>query len=110
MLHDQSQRLAGKFVIANYKPVLWYVKDHRRGRTLIPDVLKSPARDKSMHNWAQGDGGISPLIEHLTSPGEVIVDPFAGTADWGRAAVGMGRRWIGADVVKGGDSKVVASA
>ena len=29
--HDQLQRLPGKFVIAGHKPVLWYVKDHRRG-------------------------------------------------------------------------------
>jgi hypothetical protein len=32
MLHDQSQRLAGKFVIPMWKPVLWYVKDHRDAR------------------------------------------------------------------------------
>jgi len=108
MPHDQSQRLPGKFVIANFKPVLWYVKENRRGRTLVPDVLKSPARDKSEHDWSQGDGGIAPLIEHLTDPGELIVDPFAGTANWGRAAIQMGRRWIGADVTAGGDTVVAA--
>ena len=54
MPHDQSQRLAGKFVIACSKPVLWFVKDFRRGRTLVPDMLKSPARDKDLHNWGQG--------------------------------------------------------
>jgi hypothetical protein len=109
MPHDQSQRLAGKFVIANYKPVLWYVKDFRRGRSLLPDVLKSPARDKSLHNWSQGDGGVSSIIEHLTDPGELIVDPFAGTAAWGRAAVGMGRRWLGADIEDGGTERVEAA-
>jgi DNA modification methylase len=87
MPHDQSQRLPGKFVIANFKPVLWYVKDHRRGRSLMPDILKSPKREKDLHNWAQGDGGVSQLVEHLTEPGELIVDPFAGTATWGRICV-----------------------
>jgi site-specific DNA-methyltransferase (adenine-specific) len=109
MPHDQSQRLAGKFVIAGFKPVLWYVKDHRRGRSLVPDVLKSPARDKELHNWSQGDGGISPLIEHLTDPGELIVDPFAGTAAWGRNAIAMGRRWLGSDVIEGG-GEIAAAA
>jgi hypothetical protein len=84
MMHDQSQRLAGKFVIAGYKPVLWYVKENRRGRTLVPDVLKPPARDKDLHNWAQGEGGVSALIEHLAEPGELVADPFAGTGTWGK--------------------------
>ena len=108
MPHHQSQRLPGKFVIANFKPVLWYVKEFRRGRSLVPDFLISPKRDKSEHDWSQGDGGVGPLIEHLTEPGELIVDPFAGTANWGRRALAMGRRWIGADVVTGGDALVAA--
>jgi hypothetical protein len=109
MQHDQSQRFPGKFVIANFKPVVWYVKDYRRGRSLLPDILKSPARDKELHNWSQGDGGVSPIIEHLTDPSELIVDPFAGTANWGRRAAAMGRRWLGADVVEGGAETVQAA-
>lgn len=100
MMHDQSQRLPGKFVIPGFKPVLWYVRDSRRGRTLVPDVLKPPARDKELHNWAQGEGGVSALIEHLTEPGELILDPFAGTATWGKIAAGMGRHWIGATLAE----------
>lgn len=109
MPHDQSQRLPGKFVIANFKPVLWYVKEFRRGRSLMPDMLRSPAREKEMHNWAQGEGGVSQIIEHLTLAAELIVDPFAGTAKWGHIANAMGRRWLGADVIKGGATEVVAT-
>jgi DNA modification methylase len=57
--------------------------------------------------WQQGEAGVWQLVEHLTDPGERIVDPFAGTADWGRTAVAMGRRWIGADVVSGGAARAV---
>ena len=108
MPHQQSQRLPGKFVIANFKPVLWHVKDHRRGRSLMPDMLKSPARDKSLHDWQQGEGGVWQIIEHLTDPAELIVDPFAGTGNWGRTAAAMGRRWLGVDVVTGGAAVVAA--
>jgi DNA methylase len=108
MMHHQSKSLPGKFVIANFKPVLWYVKEFRRGRTLMPDILRSPARDKSLHNWSQGEGGVSQIIEHLTEPGELIIDPFAGTGNWGRIAANMGRRWLGADVVMGGDQIIKA--
>jgi hypothetical protein len=66
MPHGDAQRIPGRFVTAKFKPVLWYVKQHRRGRTLVPDVLESPAKDKLSHEWAQGGGGVWSLIEHLT--------------------------------------------
>ena len=110
MPHQQSQRLLGRGVIVNFKPALWFVKGFRRGpRTLLPDVLLSPKRDKSARAWGQGEGGVQFLIEHLTKPGELIVDPFAGTATWGEIAASMGRRWIGCDVVDGGDTVIEAT-
>lgn len=109
MLHHQSQRLPGKFVVAEWKPVLWFVKEHRRGRSLVTDVLRSPARDKSAHAWAQGEAGVPHLLEHLTDPGELVADPFAGSGRWGRIAAGMGRRWVGADVEQGGDGTAVVA-
>jgi site-specific DNA-methyltransferase (adenine-specific) len=108
MRHNQSQRLPGKFVMAEFKPVLWFVKKHRRGRTLVNDVLRSDRREKDGHDWGQGDGGIELLVQQLTDPVELVADPFAGTGRWGEIAVRMGRAWIGADVVRGGDSVVVA--
>jgi hypothetical protein len=106
---DQKQQLPGKFVIVGWRPILWYVKDHRRGRSMLTDVLKSVA-DKSEHRWAQGTGGVEFIIEHLTDPGELIVDPFAGTGAWGRIAADMGRRWLGADIAQGGTESVQAEA
>jgi hypothetical protein len=110
MPHKQSQRLPGKFVIANFKPVLWYVKESRRGRSLMPDMLNSPAREKELHNWAQGEAGVSQIIEHLSEPGELIVDPFAGTGQWGKIAAKMGRRWLGADLQQGGTETIYTAA
>jgi hypothetical protein len=113
MQHDQSQRLLGRSAIISCKPILWYTKGHRRsinGRvSLVPNVVSS-TRDKSAHPWAQGDGGVRQWIHHLTEPGELIVDPFAGTGTWGRIAAEMGRRWIGCDVKLGGTETVVADA
>jgi hypothetical protein len=106
MLHHQAQRFMGKFVCVEWKPALWFVKDERRGRSLLPDVLRPARRDKSLHEWSQGDGGIAPLIEHLTDPGEMIIDPFAGSTMWGKIAHSLGRRWIGADIVHGGSTTI----
>jgi DNA modification methylase len=74
---------------------------------MIPAVFVSPGPDKITHLWAQGEGWVWVPIEHLTAPGEMIVDPFAGTATWGRIAHEMGRRWIGGDVVEGGSETVM---
>jgi hypothetical protein len=108
--HDATQRLMGKFVYPRWKPVLWYVKGSRRRpdlRAFITDVLE-PKRDKTLHPWAQGDGGIAPLIELLSKPDELIVDPFAGTGTWGKIAAAKGRRWIGCDLELGGTTTIAA--
>jgi hypothetical protein len=102
VLHTRAKRLLGRNVIVGWKPVLWFTKGNRRGSTLVPDVLRSAPPDKSAHEWAQGEAGVTHLIEDLTEPGELIVDPFAGTGLWGEIAASMGRRWIGSDVVSGG--------
>lgn len=108
MMHNSSQRLPGKFVVAEFKPVLWYVKDRRRGRSLVTDVLRPPSKDKTEHDWGQGEGGAHLLIEHLTEPGELVADPFAGSGRWGLLSQGMGRRWVGADTHDGGSTEIVA--
>jgi len=107
-LHEVSQRFMGKFVYPGFKPVLWYVKGSQRRpdlRAFVSDVLR-PRRDKSAHPWAQGDGGIEPLIENLTKPGELFLDPFCGTGAWVDIAARMGRRAVGCDIALGGTTKI----
>jgi hypothetical protein len=145
LLNDSAQKLLGAGVRASHKKILWYVKGKRRRRvhgeriTIVPDVLNDyrpdemqqdidpeereraqSTRDKSDHQWAQGDAGVRVWIHHLTRQGEkigdlwvrepeLIVDLFAGTGRWGRIATGeMGRRWIGCDIVQGGSTTIAA--
>jgi hypothetical protein len=108
MMHQHAQRLAGPFVIASHKPILWYVKEYRRGRSLVPDVVYSARRNKAQHAWGQGEGGVTQWIHQLTEPDETIVDPFCGTGEWGLITCREGRRWIGCDIVAGGTTTVVA--
>jgi hypothetical protein len=108
MLHEQGQRLAGKFVAVNSKPILWYVKEFRRGRTIVPDVVYARWRNKKQHAWGQGEGGVTQWIHQLTDPEETIVDPFCGTGEWGLITCREGRKWIGTDIVAGGTTTVEA--
>jgi hypothetical protein len=114
MLHDQQQRIFGANanITVGHKPVLHYAKGHRRklpsGTRLLPTVWRSGGKDKSLHLWAQGDGGVWIPIDCLTDPGELIVEPFCGPGEWGRIAHQMGRRWIGADVAQWGKTTIAA--
>jgi hypothetical protein len=91
MMHTQTQRLPGKFVMVGFKPVLWYVKEFRRGKTLVPDVLEPPKREKHDHEWGQGEGSVTPLIEHLAEPGELIVIRSRAPQHGGASL----HRWVG---------------
>jgi site-specific DNA-methyltransferase (adenine-specific) len=85
-------------VMVGWKPVLWFVKDFRLGQEYVSNVLHGSAPEKAHHAWAQGIAEVVPLIERLTEPGELVVDPFAGSGAFGRAALGLGRRFVGADL------------
>ena len=80
-----------------WKPVLWYVKGEYNG-DYIGDILKSPESDKNYHEWGQSLGGMIDIVERLTNPGNVILDPFLGGGTTGVAAVTLGRKFIGSDI------------
>lgn len=96
----QSPHLWNKRVNTFWKPVLWYVKGEYSG-DYVGDVLKSPTNDndKQFHEWGQSLGGMRDIIERFTNPGDMILDPFLGGGTTGVAAVSMGRKFIGSDIV-----------
>jgi hypothetical protein len=114
MPHTQPQKLFGAGVFATFKPVLWFVKGKRRTlpsgrRPLMTDAFISPKRDKLMHAWGQGEGGVWVPIENLTDPGELIVEPFCGRGEWLRIAAQRGRRAIGCDITERGTETIVTA-
>lgn len=96
-----GQQFPGKWVMVEWKPILWFVKEHRRGRGYVADRVRGTRPDKDTHEWAQGIEEVKYLIEQLTDPGNLVVDPFAGSGSFGVAAVHLGRHFIGADLNPG---------
>lgn len=77
---------------------MWFVKGRRRDQTFIWDVIRGTEPDKAAHEWAQGVAEVVPIIEALSTRGELILDPFAGSGAFGVAATSVGRNYLGADL------------
>lgn len=98
-----SQMLPGKFVSVGWKPLIWFVRDHRMNNAMVPDRINGSPPRKGQDvgddgTWAQGVDELEPIISALTAPGDLIVDPFAGSGTTGLAAMRFGRRFIGAEI------------
>jgi hypothetical protein len=63
--------------------VLWFTKGARRNSLIVPTLARGSGKDKSLHSWQQGDA-VWQWIKPLTDPGDLVVDPFAGSGEWGR--------------------------
>jgi 16S rRNA G966 N2-methylase RsmD len=104
LLHQHgTAMIPGKWVSAGWKPLLWFVRDRRRTQFMLADRINGSAPRKTLptggdDDWAQGVDELAPIISALTAPGELIVDPFAGSGSVGVAALRFGRRFIGADL------------
>ena len=82
MGHKQNlTRLPGKRVATSWKPALWFVKGHHRGSmagSYPVDFRDGESRNKRFHEWGQPTEWFSHWVEHLTKPGELLMDPTSG--------------------------------
>lgn len=75
----QTQIVNGVNLICRWKPVLIYQNGKKKLDITIQDYFISESREKSGHDWQQSESGIAYLIDRFTMPGDVILDPFAGS-------------------------------
>jgi hypothetical protein len=80
-----------------WKPLLWFVKGGRLNKqAIVSDVILKP-QEKTEHEWQQSQTEANALIEALTAPGDLVVDPMCGSGTTLVAAQQSGRRWCGID-------------
>lgn len=103
MTHTGLNRLPGKWVAVGWKPALWYVKGGRRkGDTSCPvDLFAGGGKDKRHHPWGQPVNWSLHWLEHLTAPGDTVLDPFVGGGTNLVAAALAGRSAVGCEIDAG---------
>lgn len=82
-------------------PNLWYVKGKGIARTLMMDSFTLTGTDgitKPLHPWQKDESWADYFIQHLTLPGNVILDPFCGSGTTLASAKRLGRIGIGAEI------------
>jgi transcriptional regulator with XRE-family HTH domain len=101
VVHTGGNRfLTGVRVHVGWKPILWFVKDHRMGREPVRDCIISKPGDKDVHHeWAQGWPEAEYYIENLSRKKSLVVDPYLGGGTTGVVAVRRGRRFKGFEIV-----------
>lgn len=60
--------------------------------------VTSGGREKDLHEWQQAESEAAYFIEHLSLPGQVVVDPFCGSGTVLSAAKKLGRQYQGIEM------------
>ena len=108
MVPGPRNRVHAARVGTGWKPLLVYTRTDAPKDLpwLLDDVVASSGDDKQHHHWGQNVGPFATLIEALTDPGALVVDPFVGGGTTAVAAKAAGRRFFGCDV----DASAVTTA
>jgi 16S rRNA G966 N2-methylase RsmD len=63
------------------------------------DLIEGGGRQKELHNWEQSTDEAVRILQTFGHPDALVVDPFAGSGSFGRAAQQAGMRFIGAEIL-----------
>ena len=67
--------------------------------TQFHDFIEGGGRQKELHNWEQSTDEAVRILQMFGQPNALVVDPFAGSGSFGRAALQTGMRFIGAEIL-----------
>lgn len=99
ILDGDHARVHPRRIQVGYKLLLLYAPPDGTGpREWLHDLWRSERKWKPYHPWQQSAGVAEYYIRQLTSPGDVVLDPFLGTGTTGVEAVRLGRRFIGIEL------------
>lgn len=81
---------------AQHELVLWATKGTAKPAALdVPNVIRCPREEPVWHPSPKPVPLMEALLRVASHPGDIVLDPFAGSAATGAAALALGRRFIG---------------
>jgi transcriptional regulator with XRE-family HTH domain len=87
-------------VVNAWKPiVMFYRKDGTGFDRTFNDIVTGVGPKKDDHNWQQPIEEAKVLVERFSKTGELVVDPFAGSGGFCKAAHDLGRIAVGAEIL-----------
>ena len=96
--HGAKSIVWSRYAMCAYKPIVIFQKPPvRLPPRLFSDVI-SGARCKEFHPWQQSIHETLHLLSRLASPGDVVLDPFAGSGTNLLAAQLLGMEYIGFEI------------
>lgn len=98
LIWDKRKIGMGYHYRARYECILFFEKGKRRLADLgLPDIIEVPR----VHNGYPTEKPVAVadvLVRQSSNPGDLVVDPFMGSASFGVAAIRAGRRFAGTDI------------
>jgi DNA modification methylase len=85
-----------RHVMGFWKPVLVYSNGPWMERERWSDVLRAP-KEKTLHPWQQPIGEAEQLVSCFSRPGDLVIDPCAGSFTVAEACLRLGRRCVSCD-------------
>ena len=93
-----------RYVFAEWKPLLWYVKGERVNDLVISntigDYIESVAPLKIEHEWQQSTVEAQYIIKNLTLENQTVLDPMMGSGTTGLATLNLSRKFIGIEKIR----------
>ena len=93
-----SKRVHPRYVFAEWKPLLWYVKGENGPLNIIDtmgDFIMSKPPEKILHPWEQSTVEAEHIIKYLTVENQIVLDPMMGSGTTGITALNLKRKFIG---------------
>lgn len=84
--------------VSKWKPILIYCKGPWKPRGVFPDILHDDHNEKEYHPWQQPLTEVESLLRYFSKPGDLVLDPCAGSFTTALACRNLGRRFIGCDI------------
>lgn len=95
--HGGYPRWWAKKLMVGYKPIYALTKGTPE-RLEWMSTVHADSMDKRYHNWGQGIGLAIQVIEQLTSPNQIILDPFAGGGTTAAACKILSRQYLSFEI------------